>query len=403
MGKTTAPLLQFSLLLLLTTLIFSTTTAQLCKTHTFTNNQQFASCVDLPVLNSFLHWTYDPNNRTARIAFRATGVTSSNWVAWALNPTGSGMIGAQALVAYTNSTSGVAAHTSSVTSTGTTLAPSSLSFPVPNISAAMIAGGEMVIFATIRPPATKVNQVWQVGPLSNGAPSQHSLTGGNARSMGSIDFMSGQTTSSGSDASSRQRKRNIHGVLNAVSWGILMPLGAIVARYMRVFKSADPAWFYLHITCQFSAYVVGIAGWGTGLKLGSQSPGITYHSHRNIGITLFCFATLQVFALLLRPKKEHKYRLYWNMYHHTIGYAVIILSVINVFKGFHILDPDNNKWKRAYIGVLIALGAIAVALEAFTWMVVLKRKKENSGKHDHSSNGANGHNNGYGNRTQPVV
>jgi len=90
------------------------------------------------------------------------------------------------------------------------------------------------------------------------------------------------------------KSEQVHGVLNAVSWGILMPLGAIIARYMRVFKSADPAWFYLHVTCQFSAYVIGVAGWGTGLKLGSQSPGIVYHSHRNIGIALFCFATLQV-------------------------------------------------------------------------------------------------------------
>ena len=91
-----------------------------------------------------------------------------------------------------------------------------------------------------------------------------------------------------------------HGVLNAVSWGILMPIGAIMARYMKVF--ADPAWFYLHVACQLSAYIVGVAGWGTGLKLGSDSPGITYHRHRNIGIALFCLATLQVyFTFKLKP------------------------------------------------------------------------------------------------------
>ena len=85
-----------------------------------------------------------------------------------------------------------------------------------------------------------------------------------------------------------------HGILNAVSWGVLLPLGAIIARYLKVFKSADPAWFYLHAACQSSAYIVGVAGWGTGLKLGSESAGITYDTHRNIGITLFCLGTLQV-------------------------------------------------------------------------------------------------------------
>ena len=86
----------------------------------------------------------------------------------------------------------------------------------------------------------------------------------------------------------------IHGILNTVSWGVLFPLGVIVARYMRTFPSADPAWFYLHVGCQVSAYAIGVAGWGTGMKLGSESVGIQYRSHRYIGIALFCFATLQV-------------------------------------------------------------------------------------------------------------
>lgn len=72
-----------------------------------------------------------------------------------------------------------------------------------------------------------------------------------------------------------------------------MPLGVIIARYLKVFKSADPAWFYLHIACQTSAYVVGVAGWATGMKLGSEAS-IHNYPHRNIGITLFCLGTLQV-------------------------------------------------------------------------------------------------------------
>lgn len=96
----------------------------------------------------------------------------------------------------------------------------------------------------------------------------------------------------------------------------------------------------------------------------------------------------------MRPKKDHKYRLYWNIYHHAIGYAVIILSIVNIFEGFDILDPAK-KWKRAYIGVLIFLGAVAAILEAITWFIVLKRKKEGSDKYPHATNGANGAN-GYG-------
>lgn len=86
----------------------------------------------------------------------------------------------------------------------------------------------------------------------------------------------------------------IHGVLNAVSWGLLMPIGVIIARYLKVFKSAGPAWFYLHVSCQFSAYIVGVAGWATGIKLGSESAGVVLATHRTIGILIFCLGTLQV-------------------------------------------------------------------------------------------------------------
>ena len=86
----------------------------------------------------------------------------------------------------------------------------------------------------------------------------------------------------------------IHGVLNAISWGILMPGGILIARYVKVFEFADPAWFYLHATCQTSAYIIGVAGWATGLQLGKDSPGIQFTAHRTIGILIFSLATLQV-------------------------------------------------------------------------------------------------------------
>jgi len=174
-------------------------------------------------------------------------------------------------------------------------------------------------------------------------------------------------------------------VLNAVGWGILIPLGAIIARYLRVFEAADPAWFYLHITCQMSGYALGVAGWGLGLKLGSESVGLIYHPHRNIGIAIFCLATLQVFALFLRPDKKNKYRVYWNAYHHSVGYTVILLAAINIFKGLNILKPATG-WKTGYIVIIATLAGVALVLEAITWAIVLRRRKRNNSY----GNGANG-------------
>lgn len=108
-----------------------------------------------------------------------------------------------------------------------------------------------------------------------------------------------------------------------------------------------------------------------------------------------------MFALLLRPNKDHKIRFYWNLYHWGVGYATIIITIINIFKGFDALEVSAgdryDDWKHAYIGIIAALGGIAVLLEAYTWIIVLKRKKSEN-KLPHGVNGTNG----YGARTQQV-
>ncbi|XP_042513113.1 cytochrome b561 and DOMON domain-containing protein At3g25290-like [Macadamia integrifolia] len=355
-----------------------------CSSQQFSSNRIYEYCNDLPELSSYLHWTYDSSNSSLKIAFLASS-KADGWVAWSINPQAPKMLGAQALIAY-KLDGNMTLNTFNVTSYKG-IAPSKIAYEVWD-TAAEYSDGLMRIFATIGLPGqmTTINQVWQVGTaVSNGIPSAHAILTANLNSKGTLDLLKGQSSST-TGGNDKLRRKNIHGILNAVSWGILFPFGAIIARYLRTFQSADPAWFYLHVSCQSSSYVVGVAGWGTGLKLGSESEGVVYKAHRNIGIALFCAATVQIFALFLRPKKDHKYRKYWNVYHHGLGYIIIILGIINVFKGLDILVPAQ-KWKKAYVIVLIVLGAIALLLEAVTWVVVLKRK---SGKSTKPYDGTNG-------------
>ncbi|XP_021835189.1 uncharacterized protein [Spinacia oleracea] len=65
-----------------------------------------------------------------------------------------------------------------------------------------------------------------------------------------------------------------HGILNAVSWGLLFPIGAIIARYVRTIELADPVWFDIHVACQISGYAIGVVGWATGLQLGTSRLGL---------------------------------------------------------------------------------------------------------------------------------
>lgn len=78
-------------------------------------------------------------------------------------------------------------------------------------------------------------------------------------------------------------------------------------------------------------------------------------------------------ALLLRPKKDHKIRKAWNFYHYALGVTILVLGILNIFYGFDILSPPK-KWRRAYVGVLIALAVLTVCLELLSWIHTYMRK-----------------------------
>lgn len=353
-------------------------TTQTCTNYRFTtHNNKYGACVDLQALNSFLHWSYDEATGSVDLAYRHVGMKPTRWVAWAINPTGKGMVGSQSLVAYRNPNGILKAYTSPVMSYGTKLQEGNLSFQVPKISADF-SNNEMIIYATIVLPKnmTTVSHVWQEGPVrGDNHLGMHPLGGDNVKSMGTLDLLSGKVTTTKGGTSGTLHFKQVHGIINAVSWGFLMPVGAITARYMKVFQSADPAWFYAHIICQSSAYLLGIAGAGTGIYLGNKSHGIQHSTHRTIGILLLVLGFIQVLALKLRPKKEHKYRIWWNFYHHSVGYAIIILSIFNIFEGFNILNPLKI-WRLVYACTLIALGAIAAILEVVTCVIVIRQRRK---------------------------
>ncbi|KAG8372648.1 hypothetical protein BUALT_Bualt12G0088500 [Buddleja alternifolia] len=250
------------------------------------------------------------------------------------------MIGSQCLIAYRNSTGLLHAYTSPITSYATRLEEGPLSFRVSKIGAEF-NNNEMIIYATLELPngTTKFIEVWQYGSWSH-----------ECGELGDIDA--------------------------CWSNGSKLFEGVQVCKFSMVLYTRD-----------VSIFIIGVAGFATGLKLGSRSSGVVHTTHRNIGITLFVLGTLQAFAILLRPKPDHKYRKYWNVYHQAMGYSVLILSIVNILDGLDILDP-GKKWKRAYIGVLIFLGSIVVVLEALTWYIVFKRKRQSARAPNESSIGA---------------
>lgn len=338
----------------------------------------FEQCQDLAALGATYAWSLNNDTNSVDFAFSEDMQVTGGWIGWGINPTkGPNMEGTQALIAFKNGTSLIVMEydVTNAVKDGAPLLPTLVSVKYSNLSAVMVKT-TVTIFGTFPLGAGKaatVDHVWNRGRSVNPITfelAEHPLAPANLASVGTVDLATGIASVVGPP---HQKLENAHGVISAVAWGILVPIGVMAARYLRPFPWADPLWFYLHITCQLTGYTLGVVGWGLGLQLQKYASPIKYF-HRNVGISIFVFATLQVLAMVLRPKRGSKHRRYWNMYHHTVGYATIILSIVNIFEGLDLLQPES-KWKDAYIGVLVALAVIAALLETAAWVAWLRRSK----------------------------
>jgi hypothetical protein len=81
-----------------------------------------------------------------------------------------------------------------------------------------------------------------------------------------------------------------HGLLSMMGWGVLLPIGTMVARY---FRRQDPYWFYGHMAVQGVGFLVGIAAVIIGFRLDEDGLKNIF-VHKAIGITILAMASLQV-------------------------------------------------------------------------------------------------------------
>ncbi|EYU39175.1 hypothetical protein ABFS82_04G217000 [Erythranthe guttata] len=196
MAATTTTLL---LLIAAVALLISPAVSLTCTSQTFSRSAaKFANCVDLPTLKAYLHWTYDPAAKpdpTLSVAFVAPPASPDGWVAWALNPTATGMVGSQALIAFKDANGSAVVKTYNLSSYGPVV-ESPISYGVLRKSAEY-SSGVMRIFATLALPAggADVNQVWQVGAtVTDGVPAKHAFAPDNLGSESTLQLLSKSPT-----------------------------------------------------------------------------------------------------------------------------------------------------------------------------------------------------------------
>lgn len=101
------------------------------------------------------------------------------------------------------------------------------------------------------------------------------------------------SSSGGREANDIFRTIRTHGILGLLGWGLILPVGAIVARHL---KHRDPLWYELHVAIQFVGFIIGIAAVAVGRsvydRIHANSP-----THRGIGIFVLVLSILQVCTL----------------------------------------------------------------------------------------------------------
>ncbi|XP_057977468.1 cytochrome b561 and DOMON domain-containing protein At5g35735-like [Malania oleifera] len=351
-------------------------------------------CRKLNTLGAEFAWTLSlsPNSSRVDIVFRARlprNYTSA-WVAWGVNPGRTPqMAGTRALIAIVLRNQSSFINTYNVTADtklGCALKPSDIDVAVVKKNLKPEAE-HLGIWATLDLDpkvynVTRLNHVWQVGHDAEGTrPMIHPTTLQNVDSAETID-LTGKQKSEGVGRH-RHHLRVVHGILNIVGWGTLLPAGVIIARYLHKYPIEYKSWKGVHVGCQIVAYTLGTVGWFIGLWLGHASKYYSFRIHRILAILIFTFTTLQMLALRLRPGDNDEYRKYWNMYHHFLGYALIAVISVNIFHGIDILKPDELTWKWAYIGLLALLASITLAFEIFTWVKFCIQKSKRVPKPQH--------------------
>jgi len=100
-----------------------------------------------------------------------------------------------------------------------------------------------------------------------------------------------------------------HGRIMVVAWGVLIPLGIVVARFMKVLPGQawpqrldNPSWWHAHRATQYCGVALSLIG--TALVWHAASnPDMLRSAHTTLGWLVVCLGLTQVVTGLLRGSK----------------------------------------------------------------------------------------------------
>lgn len=176
-----------------------------------------------------------------------------------------------------------------------------------------------------------------------------------------------------------------HARMMVLSWAVLLPLGALAARYFKVMPKQDwpreldnRAWWHTHRLLQYGGVVLMMVGVWLAWNEGSQSSAAAVW-HGYLGWSVIVLGVSQIIAAWARGSKggptdvqlrgDHydmtQHRLWFEAIHKTGGWLAIALAVVTIC--FGLWSADAPRWM-----VLVLTSWWVLLLTCSIW---LQRKK----------------------------
>ena len=161
-----------------------------------------------------------------------------------------------------------------------------------------------------------------------------------------------------------------HGLLMFTAWGIMLPMGAFVARFMKVpLQAGQPAkWYRIHRLNQTVGVALALVG--VLISLSNSSFGILNTTHGYLGLVVMSLGLLQPINAVLRPHRPEagaapsSARRTWQVLHKGVGYAALALAIVVIFMGLDLFDTRAGRsgigvWRIIYLCYLALLVILA--------------------------------------------
>ncbi|KXZ51834.1 hypothetical protein GPECTOR_11g273 [Gonium pectorale] len=212
-----------------------------------------------------------------------------------------------------------------------------------------------------------------------------------------LDVTSGAASSVGGN---KEAWINAHGALMAVSWGLLLPLGALLPAHRWALGDSKlggkATWFVLHVFFQWTGIATFVAGFVIAYtRLGGEGDtpgGAVGEAHGPIGIAIMAAAGAQVvLAHGARPDPSSPKRRVWNLLHHWLGRSVILLAWANVYIGIYAYH--SSQWQASYrewVTPIAVVMGVLVLLDVALRVVAVYRDPAASARKDPYAGGASG-------------